>query len=136
MTEIKLGKKKYQIYFAMQPTIQSGLLPRIAETENTEEWGIENVDVIFTTAAEMLLIALQKNYKEEFGYNYQTGEGKDEAIAKVYDLLDDYSQEEDADFFALYNALEGELLENSFFAKMFRQEVEKAKAETEQNSEK
>jgi hypothetical protein len=134
MKKIKLGKKEYKIYFAMQPTLQSGLLPKIAAVESVEAWGLDNIDKLFDLIAEMLLIGLQKEHKDEFEFNYLTGEGKGEMISKVYSLLDDYSESEDANFFDLYNSLNEELTENSFFAKMFRQELEKAKAE--QNSEK
>ena len=134
MKKIKLGEKEYKIYFAMQPTLQSGLLPKIAAVESVEEWGLDNIDKLFDLIAEMLLIGLQKEHKDEFEFNYLTGEGKAEMISKVYSLLDDYSEGEDANFFDLYNSLNEELTENSFFAKMFRQELEKAKAE--QNSEK
>lgn len=132
MTKIKLGKKEYKIYYAMQPTVQSNLLSKIAQVEEKEEWGIDNIGELFTIVAEMLLIGLQKEHKDEFGFNYATGEGKDEVLTKAFDLLDDYSESEDANFFDLYHKLQDELLENGFFAKMFRAEVEKAKAETEQ----
>ena len=67
MTKIKIGKKEYNIFFAMQPTVQSGIVGKLAEVEGREEWGAENFGDFLATVTELLLVGLQKNYKDEFG---------------------------------------------------------------------
>ena len=127
MTKIKIGKKNYDIFFAMQPTVQSGIVGKLAEVEGRKEWGAENFGDFLATVTELLLVGLQKNYKDEYGFNYLTGEGKDEALAKAYDLMDQLAEDTDSeyDYTDLYNDLQTELLENGFFKKLFQKEQEK-----------
>lgn len=134
MTKVKIGKKEYKIYYAMQPTVQSGILKTLASLESDKEFGIESIGELLTTMTELLLVGLQKFHSDEFGYNYMTGEGKDEAMSKVFSLMDDMAADEsdDADYFVLYNTLQNEMLENGFFAKLFRQEKQKAEKKAEQ----
>ena len=132
MTKIKIGKKEYSIYFAMQPTVQSGIVGKLAQVEERQEWGAENFGDFLATLTELLLVGLQKNYKDEFGYNYLTGEGKDEALSKAYDLMDQFAEDTDSDYdyTDLYNDLNAELLENGFFKKLFQKEQEKETKKT------
>lgn len=131
MTKIKIGKKNYDIFFAMQPTAQSGIVGKLAEVESRKEWGADNFGDFLATVTELLLVGLQKNYKDEYGYNYLTGEGKDEALAKAYDLMDQLAEDDsDYDYTDLYNDLQTELLENGFFKKLFQKEQEKAEKKT------
>lgn len=126
MTKIKIGKKDYQIFFAMQPTVQSGIISKLAKLEGKEDWGVDNFGDFLALVTELLLVGLQKNHKEEFGYNYLTGEGKDEALSKAYDLMDQFAEDDsDYGFTDLFADLEKELLENGFFKKLFQQEQSK-----------
>lgn len=126
MTKIKIGKKEYNIFFAMQPTVQSGIVGKLAKVEERQEWGAENFGDFLATLTEILLVGLQKNYKDEFGYNYLTGEGKDEALSKAYELMDQLAEDEgEYDYTELFADLETELLENGFFKKLFQKEQEK-----------
>lgn len=126
MTKIKIGKKEYNIFFAMQPTVQSGIVGKLAKLEGNEDWGVDNFGDFLALVTELFLVGLQKNHKEEFGYNYLTGEGKDEALSKAYDLMDEFSEDDsDYGFTDLFADLEKELLENGFFKKLFREEREK-----------
>lgn len=135
MTTIKIGKKDYKIFFAMEPTLKSQILSKLAKVEGNKEWGIDNIGDLFTIIAELMVVGLQKFHADEFGCNFKTGEGVDDALSKVFSLLDDFADtDEDVSFFDMFHSLENELLENGFFAKMFRQEKEKVEAE--QNSEK
>ena len=126
MKKIKIGKKEYNIFFAMQPTVQSGIVGKLAEVEGRKDWGVENFGDFLATLTELLLVGLQKNYKEEFGYNYLTGEGKDEALSKAYDLMDQFAEDTDSDYdyTDLFADLNEELLENGFFKKLFQKEQE------------
>ena len=82
--------------------------------------------------AKMLLVGLQRFHSDEFGYDYnETDLNKAESMSKVYDLLDTYFDDEDADFGKLYSELEEELVANGFLSKMFKEEMAKAKAELE-----
>lgn len=135
MTKVKIGKAEYSVYFAMQPTVQSGILKKLAAVDTSGDFDAGKIGDLLSTMTELLLIGLQKFHKDKFGFNYLTGEGKEEALAKAYDLMDDLATAEDDGsenpYFDLFNKLQGELLENGFFAKMLRQEQEKVEAEQE-----
>ena len=94
--------------------IMSMLKEKIFIIENYKGFGLP----------EIMLVGLQKFHREEFGYNYDTKEGKDEAFEKVSQLVDDYFDGEDADFKGLFNSLEEELLHNGFLSSMFNEEQE------------
>ena len=126
MKKIKIGEKEYDIFFAMQPTVQSGIVGKLAEVESRKEWGVENFGDFLAILTELFLVGLQKNHKDEFGYNYLTGEGKDEALSKAYDLMDQFAEDDsEYDFTDLFADLNEELLENGFFKKLFQKEQEK-----------
>ena len=123
MTKIKIGKKEYSVYFAMQPTVQSGIIGKLAKIESIKEWSADNLGDFLEPLTELLLVGLQKFHKDEFGYNYLTGECKEEALSKAYDLMDQLGEDEgDYGYEDLFADLNAELLENGFFAKLFRQE--------------
>lgn len=126
MTKVKIGKKEYKIYFAMEPTVKSGILSKMARLQDAE-MDIDNIGNLLGIMTELLLVGLQKFHREEFGYKYDSEEEKDAAMSKAYSLMDEIADSNDEmDYIGLYNKLQAELLENGFFAKMFRQEVEKA----------
>ena len=136
MLEIKLSGKPYQIKYAYTPVVKSGLLKKLAQMGNSED-GLDSIDNIMNILPELILVGLQKDYKKEFGYVYDTNAGKAEKLAKVYDALDDYFDDDDADFMALFESLQNELLENSFLSKMFHQaqeEVAKEEVSKEQKN--
>ena len=131
MKKIKIGSKEYSIYFAMQPTVQSGVIGKLAKLENIKEWSADNLCDFLEPLTELLLVGLQKFHKDEFGYNYLSGEGKDEALSKAYELMDQLAEDEgEYDYTELFADLNTELLENGFFAKLFQKEQ---KAETEKS---
>ena len=126
MTKIKIGKKEYSIYFAMQPTVQSGIIGKLAKIESIKEWSADNLGDFLEPLTELLLVGLQKFHKDEFGYNYLTGEGKEESLSKAYDLMDQLAEDTgDYGYEDLFSDLNTELLENGFFAKLFQKEQEK-----------
>ena len=126
MTKIKIGKKEYNIFFAMQPTVQSGIVGKLAKLENIKEWSADNLGDFLEPLTELLLVGLQKFHKDEFGYNYLSGEGKDEALSKAYELMDQLAEDEgEYDYTELFADLNTELLENGFFKKLFQKEQEK-----------
>ena len=127
MKTIKIGEKEYKIQFGYIATAKSGIIRDLANIERMigdGESAIENLDKILMFIPEIMLVGLQKFHREEFGYNYDTKEGKDEAFEKVSQLVDDYFDGEDADFKGLFNSLEEELLHNGFLSNMFNEEQE------------
>ncbi len=131
MTVIKFGKKALKIKFTYEATARSGILKKFAGYVSAQEGGsnIDVLDQLMEFIPELILVGVQKYHRDEFGYNYKTGDGKEEALSKVYALLDDYFEGEDCDFTKLTSELQGELLDNGFLAKMFRKELEQAKSE-------
>ena len=127
MKTIKIGEKEYKIQFGYIATAKSGIIRDLVNIERMigdGESAIENLDKILMFIPEIMLVGLQKFHREEFGYNYDTKEGKDEAFEKVSQLVDDYFDGEDADFKGLFNSLEDELLHNGFLSSMFHEEQE------------
>ena len=127
MKVIKIGEKEYKIQFGYIATAKSGIIKELVKIEDLLGDGnsvIENLDKILMFIPELMLVGLQKFHRDEFGYNYDTKEGKDEAFEKVSQLVDDYFDGEDADFKGLFNSLEEELLHNGFLSSMFNEEQE------------
>lgn len=91
---------------------------------------LEAVDEILLFLPELILVGAQKFHKEELGYNPDNEEEKEQQLGKVYAMLDDYFDGEDADVQALYNALLTELLENGFLSKLLKAEQKEAEKKT------
>ena len=136
MLKIKFGETELSIKYGYEVTAKSGVLKKLIAVD---EMGLGDkkdekevdmagaLDAIMSILPELVLAGVQKFHKEEYGYNYLTGEGKEEQLDKIYALLDDYFDTEDADFQELYGDLQKELLDNGFLASMFRAEKAKSK---------
>ena len=136
MTTIKFGKKNLKIKFTYKATFKTGILRKFAKFATTQEKG-ETMDILDQTMGivpEMILAGVQKYHSDEYGYDYDTGEGREEALSKIYDLLDDYFDDDAADFNALMDALQKELLEDGFLAKMLRKELKAAEKESKKTA--
>ena len=128
MMKLKVGDKEYQLKFGYKATLKSHILSRLAEKEEREDGEImEGVEDILMFLPEVVLVALQKFHKDEFGYDYDTNEGKGEKVDAVYDVLEQYF-DEGGDATELYNRLIGELKTDSFLSKMFDEEKSKEKS--------
>lgn len=127
MTKIKFGEKEYKIQFGYIATAKSGIIGKLIRAENALNGdNIEDsIGDFLLLIPELTLVGLQKFYRDEFGYNYGTGEGREEALEKAGELVDNYFDSEDADINKLLDDLKGELMDNSFLSKMFRDEQEK-----------
>lgn len=125
MLNLKLGKAQLSIRFGYEATVRSKLLKKMAAmaVEREGEETFDRMDAMMEIVPEMILVGAQKFHSKEFGYDYKTEAGKEEAMSKIYALLDDYFEEEDADFSDLMESLQAELMENGFLAKMFKKEV-------------
>ena len=126
MTKIKFGDKEYQIQFGYIATAKSGIIGKLIKSENALDGGNieDSIGDFLLLIPELVLVGLQKFHRDEFGYNYDTGEGREEALEKAGDLVDSYFDSEDADIKKLMADLRGELMDNSFLSKMFQEEQE------------
>ena len=120
MTKLKFGEKELQIKFGYEATVKSGIIKKVAKLDQMED--IEAVDEI--------LVGAQKFHKEELGYNPDNEGEKEQQLGKVYAMLDDYFDGEDADVQVLYNALLAELLENGFLSKLLKADQKEAEKKT------
>lgn len=129
MYEITVKEKSYKLKFAYTPTLKGRLLSKLANQQkdlSESEGDLLNIEDLMLFLPEMLLIALQRNHRDEFGYNYDTEEGKAEKLALCFDIIEDYC-DENGDLMELYTKLNEELEKDSFLSQMFRQAEAKAK---------
>lgn len=134
MMTLKIGEKELKVKFGYKPTLKSRIITRMVRQEkeaeglqeNDEVGALEKVEDLMLIVPEIILVGLQKFHKEEYGYNYDTNEGKDVALDKIYDLMDEYFENQGSDFIKLYNDLQEEMLKESFLASVFREEEAKA----------
>lgn len=117
----------YEIKFGIEATTKSGILKKIKEVQQSSDDSIDNIEMMLTMVPEFLLVGLQKRHKDEFGYDYNTNKGKEEATAKVCELIDEYTDQEDSSIKELFEELLKEVMQNGFFKK----EVLQMKAEKE-----
>ena len=86
---------------------------------------LDKVEDMLLFIPEVVLIGLQKEHSDEFGYNLDTKEGFEEKKSKVFSLISEYLDSGDADAIELFNDLQEEMMKNGFLKKMFEREVEK-----------
>ena len=122
----------YEIKFGIEATTKSGILKKIKEVQQSSDDSIDNIEMMLTMVPEFLLVGLQKRHKDEFGYDYNTNEGREEATAKVCELIDEYTDQEDSSIRELFEELIKEVMQNGFFKK----EVLQMKAEKEAKEQK
>lgn len=131
--ELKIGKKIFTIKYGYEVTAKSRILSKMSKAESAEEGAeLEVVENIMVLLPELLLVGLQKNHKKDFSYNYSTNEGKEEKLSKVYELMDEYSEQEDSDCMDLYDDLSEELFKNGFLRSLFQKIQQTAEDQTEQ----
>lgn len=142
--KLKIGEKELNIKFGYKPTLKERIVSRIVkisgnkdkrkstdetvdenEIENTNERGdnaenLEQIEDLLLLLPEILLVGLQVHH-EEYRYNYDTKEGKEEQLDKVFDLVDEYTTN-DGDLMKLFNDLQEEMRNDSFLASIFRKE--------------
>lgn len=129
MMTLKVGEKELNIKFGYEPTLKSRLLSRMAKmsVEMSEKDGdMEMIEDMLLFIPEVLLIGLQKEHKEEYGYNLDTREGYEEKKSKVFALVAELLDNDEVDAIDLFNELQEEMTKNGFLKKMFEKEVEKA----------
>ena len=124
MTKIKLGEKELNIKFGYEATYKSGIIAKIVQLDQIED-GIEQVNAVLMLLPELILVGAQKFHEKEFGYDPNNEEQKEKQMKKVFSMLDDYFDQEDADGNMLYEALLTEILGNGFLSKLHNQERKK-----------
>ena len=121
--KVKLGNSEYSIKFGFNPTLKSHLIKDVSESVSEQDGSLESVEkLLLETLPKMLLVGLQVNHKDEFGYDYDTNEKYDEQFNKVLNLLSEKIDDGEIDCIELFNELENELESNSFLAKMMETE--------------
>lgn len=121
--KVKLGNSEYSIKFGFKPTLKSHLIKDASESVSEQDGSLESVEkLLLETLPKMLLVGLQVNHKDEFGYDYDTNEKYDEQFNKVLNLLSEKIDDGEIDCIELFNELENELESNSFLAKMMETE--------------
>lgn len=146
MLKLNVNGTEYNIKFGYTPTLKTRLISRVVDKEmpvSDQDGGAEKNELVriedmLLFLPEMLLIGLQVNHKDDFGFNYDTGEGKEEKLEKAFEIADEYLNNEDAEMDAveLYRALEGEMLQNGFLRKTFQMEMEKKQKNQKESKEK
>lgn len=121
--KVRLGNSEYSIKFGFKPTLKSHLIKDVLESVSEQDGSLESVEkLLLETLPKMLLVGLQVNHKDEFGYDYDTNEKYDEQFNKVLNLLSEKIDDGEIDCIELFNELENELESNSFLAKMMETE--------------
>lgn len=121
--KVKLGNSEYSIKFGFKPTLKSHLIKDVLESVSEQDGSLESVEkLLLETLPKMLLVGLQVNHKDEFGYDYDTNEKYDEQFNKVLNLLSEKIDDGEIDCIELFNELENELESNSFLSQMMETE--------------
>lgn len=140
MYEFKVNDNIYNVRFGYGVLCKSDLLDRVMNANGTgteKEEPSDTVKRVIGLTAELLLEGLQKKHKKEFGYS--NSQEREEKLAAVYDLLDDYEDEntdEDGnhvkDGFTLFGDLQEELVKNGFLSRLMSeaQAIEEMEQET------
>lgn len=129
MTTLVINGNEYNIKYGYLATARCGVVDKVEELQDMmkddNELGMEDVNKILNILPEILLAGLQKCHSDEFGYDYDTGDGKKEALDKAYILLDDYFDENDEkDIIDMFTILTDEMVKNGFLANALRKGAE------------
>ncbi len=130
MLKLKVGEKELKIKFGYKPTLKERLISKIVKISNVNGDGgvdLEKVEDLLLYLPEILLIGLQV-YHEEYRYNYDTKEDKQEQLDKAFDLVDEYASN-GGDLMQLFNDMQEEMQTDSFLASLFQKEQKAVEAE-------
>ena len=127
--QIKIDGKDYKIKFGYKPTLKEHVISKIVKfsgmSDENGDVDMEDLEELLLYLPEILLVGLQVHHKD-FRYDYDTKDGKEDQLDKVFDLIDKYTENSDSSVMDLFNGLQEALLEDSFLANMFRKEKAKA----------
>ena len=126
MFSFSANGKTYKVKFGYGVLTQSDILTQVSSMG-----AINNPKDMIKMLPELILVGLQKKYKDEFGY--ETEEEKKIAYDKVCDLLDDYedesTEENPHNGFTLFEKASQELEKNGFLSGMVKAMEEKSEEE-------
>lgn len=127
--KLKIGENEFCIKFGYKPTLKSRIISRVVKmssiTDQNGETNMEKIEDLLLFLPEFLLIGLQVHH-EDYRYDYDSGEGKEEQLDRAFSLVESYLEQEDADILGFFNRLQEAMMEDSFLAGLFRTEKKKA----------
>lgn len=124
---IKIKDKEYKIKFGYKPTLKERIISKVVRFSNiTNENDLEKIEDLLLFLPELILVGLQVNH-EDFRYNIDTGEGKEEQLEKSFNLIEEYLEEDNADILDLFVRLQEALTEDSFLSALFQKEQSSVK---------
>lgn len=124
---IKIKNKEYKIKFGYKPTLKERIISKVVRFSNiTNENDLEKIEDLLLFLPELILVGLQVNH-EDFRYNIDTGEGKEEQLEKSFNLIEEYLEEDNADILDLFVRLQEALTEDSFLSALFQKEQSSVK---------
>lgn len=126
---LKVNGMELNVKYGYEATLKTKILSRLASREKEKEEGMEATENLLLFLPEFLLVGLQKFHSDEYGFDYETGKGKQEQLEKMFSLIDDYfDQNDNEDAITLYNSLSEEMMKNGFLKSQFQKEAKKGKA--------
>ena len=127
MLSFKVGDKEYKVKYGYGVLCNSDLIDKVTSI-GQENNGFKGA---MKTVAELILAGLQKCHKDEFGYETESEE--ETALAKVYDLMDEYEEESTEENpqsgYTLFEKCNEELMKNGFLSQMRKNAEENAKVQ-------
>lgn len=126
--KLKIGENEYSIKFGYKPTLKERIISKVVKMSNATgadcDTDMEKIEDLLLFLPELLLVGLQVHH-EDFRYDYDTKEGKEEQLDKAFALVEEYMDGEDADVMAFFNHLQEALLQDSFLRGLFQKEQKK-----------
>lgn len=126
--KLKIGESEYSVKFGYKPTLKERIISKVVKMSSTTgadgDADMEKVEDLLLFLPELLLVGLQVHH-EDFRYDYDTKEGKEEQLEKTFALVEEYMDSEDADVMDFFNRLQEALLKDSFLRSLFQKEQEK-----------
>ncbi len=130
--KLNIGEKEINIKFGYKPTLKERIISKVVKMSkvSNEEDGtdMEKVEDLLLFLPELLLVGMQVHH-EDYRYNYDTGEGKEEQLERAFTLIEEYTESEGADIMELFNKIQEALTEDSFLAGLYRKEKKAEVAE-------
>lgn len=130
--KLNIGEKEINIKFGYKPTLKERIISKVVKMSkvSNEEDGtdMEKVEDLLLFLPELLLVGMQVHH-EDYRYNYDTGEGKEEQLERAFTLIEEYTESEGADIMEFFNKIQEALTEDSFLAGLYRKEKKAEVAE-------
>ncbi len=126
--KLNIGNKELNIKFGYEPTLKERIISKTIKFSSTkgedETADVEKIEDLLLFLPELLLVGLQVHH-EEYRYNYDTKEGKEEQLKKAFALVGEYMESEDADAMKLLTDLQETLMQDGFLKSLFQREQKK-----------